>query len=83
MAERVASCIHEGRVLARNVGSCIHEDRVLVERVGSCMHEGRGSAENVGSCIHEVLAELPERVLRVRGLMGLLFATLPGAVWLR
>ncbi len=39
--------------------------------------------EDVGSRMHEVCEESQERLLRVRVLMGLLFATLPGAVWVR
>jgi hypothetical protein len=61
----------------------MHEGRVLAERVASCIHEGRVLAERVASCIHERLPKLPVCELRVRGLTGLLSATLPGAVWMR
>jgi hypothetical protein len=83
LAERVGSCMHEGRVSAEKVGSCIHEGVFFAEWMGSCMHEGGVFTERVGSCMHERAAVFPGRVPEVRGVMGLAFSTLPGAVWMR
>ena len=54
----------------------------VTDEVGKKLN-GKVSVEDVGSRMLEVCEESQERLLRVRVLMGLLFATLPGAVWVR
>ncbi len=61
----------------------MHRGRVSAEKVGLCMHRRAPAEFWAGLCVHRRAAVFPGRVPEVRGVMGLAFSTLPGAVWVR